>query len=454
MKDPRWQEAMDAEYKSLMENRTWDLVPLPLDRKTINCKWVYKLKPDGRYKARLVAKGYTQIHGIDYTETFAPVAKFASIRAILAIAAIEDLEIQQMDVKSAFLNGDLKEEVYIDQPEGYEVKIDTDNSQKLACKLRKTLYGLKQSPREWYSKIDTFLEKNGYLRSHADHSVYVNKEGSIVAVYVDDLIIVGKKIADVELVKRRLHNEFKMTDLGELKLFLGIEIIRNRKTKNIQICQKNYINTMLKKFGMENSKAVFTPVQTGTKLSEATDKPKDEKQEMAIHEEDTFNKTAYQQAVGSLMYVMVGTRPDLAFAVALVSKFCSNPSTTHWLAVKRIFRYLKGTANYGIEYQATRADQLIGYCDSDWGNDNTDRRSIGGYVHLLAGGAISWKSKKQNTVALSSTEAEYMATTQAAKEAIWLRQLLKDLGRLSSHRQSGKHCIGERPEVSCSNKTY
>jgi hypothetical protein len=425
-----WKKAVQVEYDALIKNNTWDLVPLPAGRKTVGSKWVFKLKlkPDGsieRYKARLVAKGYSQVEGLDYSETFAPVAKFPSIRTVLAIAASEDMEIHQMDVKTAFLNGFVEEEIYMAQPEGF-VKPGEEN---LVCKLRKTIYGLKQAPRAWNKVIDDFLKSLGFQRCAADHCIYVisSKEGILyLVIYVDDLILASKSLELLEAVKQELKRRFQMADMGELEYFLGVVMTRNRLKRRISLSQKHYSLQILKRFNMQDCKAVGTPMEPGQKLIKSQEpQTREELLEMAV--------IPYRNAVGSLIYVMLGTRPDLAAAVGSVSQFMANPGKQHWQAVKRILRYLKGTADMEICLGSARSKwELVGYSDADWGSNLDDRRSVTGFVFLL-NGPISWQSKKQPTVALSSTEAEYMALSQATKEAMWLRSLLGELGYAQGH---------------------
>jgi hypothetical protein len=420
----KWEAAMQEEYGSLMANGTWELVPLPKDRKSVGCKWVFRTKRDAsghivRHKARLVAKGYSQVEGVDFNETFAPVAKFTTIRCILAIGAAMDLEIHQMDVKTAFLNGELEEDIYMDQPQGFV----QDGKEDLVCKLKKSLYGLKQSPRAWYQRIDMFFTHEGFSRSQADHSLYIKRTGEyllIVIIYVDDLIILASNGNILKWLKSRLENEFEMSDLGELHYCLGVEFERDRANHTITMSQSKYIEEVLKRFNMEECKPIGTPLDVNSKLLKLT-----EEEFQGIQEE--MQGIPYKAAVGSLMYAMVGTRPDLAFPVSMVSQFMSRAGPSHWMAVKRIMRYLKGTMDLKLCLGGKEVS-LRGYCDADWGGDANERRSTTGYVFFVGVGAISWNCKRQPTIALSTTEAEYMATSQCTKEAIWLRKLMADVG--------------------------
>jgi hypothetical protein len=420
----KWEAAMQEEYDSLMANGTWELTPLPKGRKSVGCKWVFRTKKDAlgdviRHKARLVAKGFSQVAGVDFLETFAPVAKFNTIRCILALGAALDLEIHQMDVQTAFLNGELEEDIYMSQPHGFEEK----DFEHLVCKLKKSLYGLKQSPRAWYQRIDSFFTKEGFTRSEADHSLYIKQTSEyllIVLIYVDDLIILASLLEKLAWLKAKLNAEFKMSDLGELMYCLGVEFKRDRKARTITMSQKKYIKEVLKRFNMEECKPIGTPLDVNAKLLKLS---VEEFEALASEMEGV----PYKSGVGSLMYAMVATRADLAFAVSMVSQFMSRAGPTHWSAVKRIMRYLQSTMDYKL-CLGGKDITLRGYCDADWAGDANERRSTTGYVFYVGDGAISWNCRRQPTIALSTTEAEYMATSQSTKEAIWLRKLLADVG--------------------------
>jgi hypothetical protein len=414
---------MQDEFDSLTKNNTWTLVKdMPPGRKAIGCRWVFKrkLNNDGsvsRYKARLVAKGYSQRHGIDYEETYAPVAKFTSIRTILAIGAALDLEIHQMDVKTAFLNGDLEEEIYMDVPEGLKVPSG------YKCKLNRTLYGLKQSPRMWNKKLDMFLHDIGFKVLQTDTSLYVRKDDTeltMIAVYVDDLLILSSMMDALNEVKKALTMKFEMSDEGDIdgNTHLGFRITRDRAKRSLTMDQETYAKSILTRFGMEDCNPVVTPLNPGVKLL------KEENEDSEMKKRTTH----LQQIIGSLMYLMLGTRPDLAAAVGIVSQFASRPSPAHLHAAQHILKYVKGTTDVKLHFKQKGDLTLTGYTDSDWGGDVNTRRSVSGYLFKLHGGAVSWSSKHQPTVALSSMEAEYMALTHATKEAIWLKMFLAELG--------------------------
>ncbi|QHO13807.1 Retrovirus-related Pol polyprotein [Arachis hypogaea] len=336
-----WLKAMQEEMKSLHENHTFELVKLPKGKGAFKNKWVFKLKADEnisrpRYKARLVMKGFEQKKGIDFEEIFSPVVKMSSIRVVLGLAASLNLEVEQLDVKTAFLHGDIDKEIYMEQPEGFEVK----GKEHLVCKLKKSLYGLKQAPREWYTKFDSFMEGHGYSKTSFDHCVYVKKfsDGDfiILLLYIDDMLIVGHDTKKIESLKKDLNRSFAMKDLGPTKKILGMRITRDRKNGKLWLSQQKYIEKVLERFSMSNSKPVSTLLASHFKQSSQQCTSEKEKAEM--------KKIPYASAVGSLMYAMVCTRQDIAHAVGVVSRFFSNPGKEHWQAVKWILRYFNGTS--------------------------------------------------------------------------------------------------------------
>lgn len=419
----QWRIATYKEWNSLLENGTFELVELPKGRKAIGVRWIYKKKFDEKgnlktYKARLVAKGYSQVHGIDFKETFSPVVKFTSLRILLALAAKYDFEIEQMDFDTAFLNGDLQEEIYIQQPEGFVVS----GKEHMVLKLNKTLYGLKQSPREWNRKLNNFLLKIGFKRLYTDHGVYIyNKMKCIIilALYVDDLVIIGNDKESIIKLKQIISKNFKIKDLGPLKYIVGIEIIRDRANRKIMLTQRQYIKDILKRFNMSDCKEISTPLNVSMKLCKLGS--------AVSNTTEDKTKGPYLEAVGSIIYAMIATRPDLAFAVGLVSRYMSDPKESHWSAVKHILRYMKGTINYAICYDGNSLDPIVGYTDSDWGNDLDDAKSTSGFCFILCNGVVSWYSKKQNTVAKSTVEAEYVALSSACSEVKWIQMFLKEL---------------------------
>ncbi|XXG58369.1 hypothetical protein AAC387_Pa04g0693 [Persea americana] len=368
---------------------------------------------DTRFKARLVTKGYTQREGVDFNEVFSSVVKHSSIRVLLAMVAKFNLELEQLDVKTAFLHGELDEQIYMHQPKGFEIHGKEDH----VCLLKKSLYGLKQSPRQWYKRFDTFMVGNGYCRSAYDNCVYHKKHsnGSYVylLLYVDDMSIAAKDMSETNRLKTQLSGEFDMKDLGAAKKILGMEIQRDWKAGKLSLSQKRYLEKVMERFGMQSSKPVNTPLAAHFKLSAALSPQTEE-------EVEHMSRVPYASAVGSIMYAMVCTRPDISHAVSVVSRYMDNPGKAHWQAVKWILRYLRGTIDVGIIYNRSNntSGSVIGYVDSDFVGDLDRRRSLTGYVFTFASGAISWKAALQSKAVLSTTEAEYMAATEAVKEGI------------------------------------
>jgi transposase InsO family protein len=413
----QWKIAMDEEIASLHRNGTWTLEDLPTGIKPIPVKWVYKIKRDEygnieRFKARLVAKGFKQVHGVDYDEVFAPVSKHTTLRVLLSLVASEDMELHQLDIKTAFLNGELEEVIYTAQPQGYE-----ERGRGVACFLHKALYGLKQSPRAWHTRLKGELEKHGFKPSNADAGLYVRQDnGSAVylLVYVDDILIASADRQAVANVKVLLSNAFDVHDLGEARFFLGMEIERNRSERTVKLSQKKLASELLSKFGMHEAKSRSTPMSNGEQLrSEGELLDKDE--------------SRYSELLGSLLYLSTCTRPDIAQSVGALSRYMSNPTKEHWGAAKGVLRYVAGTVSYGIVFGKERQG-LFGMCDSDYAGDLDTRRSTTGYVFILNGGAVSWSSRLQPTVAASTAEAEYMAAHYAVKEALWFRKLMCEFG--------------------------
>lgn len=414
-----WLAAIESELKSLLANNTWNKVQrdkLPNDTNITGSRWVFKVKSDGRFKARLVAQGYTQREGVDYFETYAPVARFASIRFILALAALHGLHIHQMDVVTAFLNGLLDEDVYMEPPPGVTVGKERSNH---VFKLRKALYGLKQSPRAWYQVIDRFMYDQGFERSLCDPAVYIQRAGvtkgvfpMIIAIYVDDLLIVGGHMTHINHFKKTLSKRFEMKDLGVAKTLLGIDIHR-LKDGSIFINQEGYINGLLSRFGMTECKPAYTPMAT-TDITGGT----------------PFDVNEYLQLGGSIAWPALGTRPDIAYAVGYLGRFNANPTTAHHHAQKRVLCYLAYTKSYGLLFHSKpQVDPIIvAYSDSDWAGDKTDRKSTSGNLVQVNGTATVWQSVKQATVADSTVVAEYISLAGMVKEALWVKQWLQEIG--------------------------
>ena len=415
--DPMWKEwkkAMKDEVGSLQKNKTWTLVNPPTNRRILRGKWVFKAKRGAngeivRYKARWVVRGFEQEEGVDYLETFAAVVKPMTYKIMFAIAAALGLEIEQMDVKTAFLYSDIDEEIYVEQP------TRMDDGSGRVCRLNKALYGLKQSPRLWYETLATYLKSLGFTPLSADMSVFVRGQ-TYIAVYVDDLLIIGPSTEEIRKVKGLLSDRFQMTDLGPCHYYLGMTVTRDRSKRQVRLSQRAYIERILKDFGMQDCKPMATPMETKAKLEPAPDD----------YTPSTIDRTRYAQLIGHLMYVMLGTRPDIAFPVSVLSRFMAKPTKKHIGAAKRVLRYLKATLHHELIFEGD-LEALVGYTDSDWAGDTARRRSTAGYVFNLGSGAVSWQAKRQSVVALSSCEAEFMGQTQATKEAVWLRRLLQEV---------------------------
>ncbi len=413
--DPEWKIAMDSEIESQSNNGTWSLVEKPKEAKVLPCKWIFTLKAEAdgskRKKARLVIGGHRQREGIDYQETFAPVVKYQSVRTLLALATYHDWYVHQMDFVTAFLNAEVDVQLYMQQPPGYE-----DGTPKV-CRIQKGLYGLKQAPRGWNQKLNEIMKKFKFEKNPADDSVYIKHMESnlkiIVAVYVDDLIIISNNLEEIEVFKKGIKKLYNVKDLGELSLILGMRWKRNHGERKSTLKQTDYIQEILKKFGMQDSKIVSTPA---VKMDEEESKSLPTNQK-------------YMEVVGSLIYLTTCTRPDIAYAVSKVSEHLKNPTEKDWITVKRILRYLKGTQEIGLVFGGSEAKRdLEGWADADWAGDAKSRLSRTGYVFKIAGGAISWSSKKQASIALSTAEAEYVSGCLGTQEAVWLRRFIEGLG--------------------------
>ncbi|KAM7529809.1 hypothetical protein LguiB_033219 [Lonicera macranthoides] len=405
---------MDNELAALQQTNTWDLTTLPAGQSVVGCKWIYKIKTkaDGsvdRYKARLVAKGFTQEYGIDYEETFAPVARMTTVRTLISVASVRQWTIHQMDVKNAFLHGDLSEVVYMQPPPGLP------HSPGQVCKLRRAIYGLKQAPRAWFEKFSTAILNHGFTQSAHDSAMftYSSSQGIVILlIYVDDMIITGDDLNGIRHLKAYLGSCFEMKDLGNLRYFLGIEV--DHSSTGYFISQVKYASDIINRAGLTDNKIADTPLEMNAKFSPSDGNP-------------LANPTLYRQLVGSLNYLTI-TRPDISHAVHIVSQFMSTPRSVHFAAVLRIIRYVKGTIHKGLYFSSASNLTLQGYSDSDWAGDITDRRSTTGFCIFLGDSLISWKSKKQTVVARFSAEAEYRALAHTTSEIIWLRWLLQDMG--------------------------
>ena len=422
---PDWEKAVQAELDQLHKLATWELVDPPEGCTPITNKWVLTKKYDKdsnlqKYKARLVARSYSQQLGMDYNDTFSPVVHLKSIQTLLALAVTEDWEMQQMDVKGAYLNGTIKEQIYMKQPEGF------DDGTGQVCHLIKSLYGLKQAGCEWNEELNKQLESLGWKPTMVDPCTYVRWKTDgveVIAVWANDLLLFASDSDLMENMKLELKSVFEITDLGELAKIVGIEIKQDHAKKTIRISQKQLIKGILQREGLESAHPVAVPMNPSIQfqLSEGESKGK---------------SNSYVSVIGSLMYLAIVTRPDIAYAVFRLRSYMANPMLSHWAAAKQVLRYLSGTQEQGITYRAEgtepRKNRFYGYSDVSYAN-NDDATSISGYVFSMSRGTITWGSKKQTSVSLSSTESEYVVMADAAREVTWLQNLLEGLGR----RQQG-----------------
>lgn len=409
----KWMKAVNDELQALNDNETWDLVSLPSHKKPINCKWVFTVKVDAagkveRYKARVVAKGCAQRPGVDYNETYAPVARITTVRVFLSLVNKYNLYVHQLDVTCAFLNGDLEEEIFMWPPQGLDVNGD------IVCKLKKSLYGLKQAPKEWNKKFNECVKSIGFDQCNADRCIYVRRKDRDVVyllLYVDDFLIASNNEELLHEIKNNLMLKFKMRDLGEALYFLGIKITRS--THGLFLSQENYVKKIVQKFKMDTSSAVQTPLEPSPNLD--------------LSGSIIVKEKPYRELIGSLMYATMFTRPDICVAVNLFSQFQTNATEIQWKGLKRILRYLQGTPKLGIWFKGNSNYPLVLYVDADFAN-NPGRKSISGFVIEMFGDPVLWATRKQNSVALSSTEAEFVSLATGVAELLWLKQLLKDLG--------------------------
>ncbi|KAL8116743.1 hypothetical protein AgCh_023048 [Apium graveolens] len=407
---------MQAEMEAVERNSTWKLTTLPKGRKAIDLKWIYKIKRDAagnitKHKARIVAKGYVQRQGVDFDEVFAPVTRIETIRLLLALTAKGNWEVHHLDVKTAFLNGEIKEEVYVKQPEGF-IK---PGSEHLVYKLVKALYGLRQAPRAWYSKLNQCLEGLNFVRCVYEQAVYTRRMGKevlIVGVYVDDLLVTGTNLDSIRELKEQMAKNFDMSDLGKLTYYLGIEV--KQGDGFIQLKQTGYAKKIRSKAGMLDCNPTKVPMRPNEILN---------KDEGGI----LVDPTGFKSMIGGFRY-LVHTRPNLAYSVGIVSRIMEKPTLMHQNAAKRILRYVKGILNLGLIYTANEDNNIvIGYSDIDVAGNVEDRKTTGGMVFYLKKSLITWNSQKQKCVALSSCEAEFMAATAASCQAVWLRKLLSKI---------------------------
>lgn len=408
-----WREACMLELTAMKDLNVYNLVDLPRDADVIGTRWVLTTKEDAdgntKYKARLVAQGYSQQEGFDYNETYAPVIRFESIRLLLAISAHYRLTVHQFDVSTAFLYGKIQETVYVKQP-----PLFGDNSSKV-WQLNKSLYGLKQAPRCWNMELHSTLTSMGFCRLRAEMGLYTKRgKHSIIlfGVYVDDFLVSAANEEDIAIVKDQLMKNYKVKHLGPARKFLGMDIVQNKQ--GIELSQKSYLQKILSEFHMDQCNPVKTPMEVNGSSVDDTSPP-------------FKDITYYRSMIGSLMYALSGSRPDIAYAVGYLSRFMEHPTVKRVEQVRRVFRYLKGTLDYTIKYPFNTPSSIRVYCDSSLGNEE-NRASSWGYVLLFGSSPVCWKSKKHTSTRLSTAEAEYVAMAEAAREIAWFSNLYTELG--------------------------
>lgn len=413
-----WRGSMEEELKSFKKNDAWELVDRPQDATIVQCKWVFKKKYDGagnvRYRARLVAKGFSQKEGVDYQETFSPVLRYSTLRLLFSVAAKLSLDIRHLDVTTAFLNGHLNETVYMQKPVTYE----TNSGDNKVLKLKRAIYGLKQSSRAWYQRVNDYLINLGFQKSKYEPCLFTKFKGNvkvIIALFVDDFFVFSNCVMSTNDLIDKLGCKFEIKDLGQINQCLGLRV--NIKNNVITVDQEQYVENLLKKFNMSHCKTADTPMEINLKLEKSQNSCCD-------------NNYPYRQLLGSLMYLAVLTRPDIAYSVNYLSQFNNSYDEKHWKHAKRVLKYLKGTKNLGLVFSKDES-YIKGYVDADWGSDINDRKSFSGFCFKMSQTVVSFECRKQRNVALSSTEAEYIAMSEASKEAIYLKNLLFEITGIS-----------------------
>jgi hypothetical protein len=420
-----WYQATNAENNSIAQHEVFEIVDkLPEGRTALKAKYIYKVKFDAnktiKRKARLVIKGYSQIKGIDFNKVYAPVVSKSSLRLLLSTAAVHDFDIHQLDIKTAFLNGTLEENIYMYSIPGMPYPPGT------LLKLNKALYGLKQAPRVFNQELDRFIETHGFRRSVIDKGVYIKETDCstiYLAVYVDDILIIGNDKNFITEFKAELNERFKIDDLGEAKLILGIEIIRDRAKRLIHVNQERYINNLAKKYRAkevvdkykvpmfkQSYNSVFEPNDGAVRIFE--------------------NNSLYRSLLGAILYLNVCTRPDISFAVSVLASFCTSPRQMHWNALLDLLNYVKNTKATSITYGKVTTesrDKLEIYADADFAAKANKRKSRTGFVIYFNGGAIIWKSCLQRIVSDSTSEAELYAMFEATRYGFQVKELLKEL---------------------------
>jgi hypothetical protein len=423
-----WWTAMKKEFNACMAQKTWRLVPLaslPKGTNVLPVKWVYKKKTDEtgaltQFKGRITPKGFRQLKGKDYFEVFAHTGKYKTLRVALALAAAMDLEINQLDVPSAFVRADLEEEVYMEMPEGFR-------EPGMVCLLEKSLYGLKQSPRNWYRLLSSFIvDSLGWTATVSDPCLFVkysrDNRPMLLFVFVDDMqgFYDIRDLAEWNETKAELFRRFETKDLGDSKWMLGMRITRDRAAGTIKLDQELYVTKALERYGLDECRPARTPAAVNHGA------PEDDRDGAGA----PTDLKLYQEKIGVLLYAAISTRPDISFAVNALSRHVQSPLVRHMNGADRVFRYLAGTRDTGLVFgRSGRASviQLDAFSDADWAADKIDRISVSGWIARINGDPVSWQSKKQSSVALSSCESELYAECSATQELLWLRGLMKEL---------------------------
>ena len=401
-----WRKAMDKEIECINKNKTWKLVEKPENKNIIDVKWIYTKKANNIYKARLVVRGFQQKEIID--DIYSPVAKMQTLKILLSYCCQKGLFIEQMDVETAFLNGKVISEIYINQARGYEDGTDR------VCKLDKALYGLRESPRAWYDCFDVYLKKLGFKRSKFDCCLYVLKNENdmiYIILYVDDLLICCRNEEKIKYIKNLLSNKFRMKDMGKVKTYLGINIEYDCEKNVMTLSHQNYIESLAEKYKIKNLKLYKTPMEVNLKIEPA---------------QVTCDDLKYRNLIGALLYISSGTRPDISYSVNYLSRFQNCYNESHFKYALRILKYLYLTKDLKLTYSKNETNEILDcFVDADWAGDNVDRKSTTGYVMRLFGNVIFWKSRKQGSVTKSSTFAEYVALSEAVSEIKLIKDILE-----------------------------
>ena len=411
-----WKDAINKELEQLQQLKSWTVVDLPPDRQTVKEKWVFRRKRDAfgaveRYKARLVGKGFTQVKGIDYVDTFAPVVRAESFRLIVHIACCQGLGLYQLDIGNAYLNAPLKEEVYLRVPPGLAEFLKVDLKGK-ALKLLTSIPGLKQSGRNWHECFTIWLINHGFTQCQHDKCVFLNPStGIILGIYVDDAVVASRSESGYLNLCKDLEQNFRISQGGSLSWFLGVKVLH--QNSSYYLCQDQYAQQLLQRFGLHISNPYGTPIEVGVNT---TPQPVTE----------PIAATKYRSAVGGLLHLARWTRPDIAYSVSYVARFNSKPTTYAWKLVCRILRYVQGTQHVGLQFSKT-TEPLIAFSDSDFANDCSDRKSVSGYILMAGGNVLSWKSCKQELVTTCTLYSEYVALFTAAQEVLFMSRLMMEL---------------------------